>query len=184
MITPMSFKRIGVVGGGTMGSGICQVCAQAGHEVVLIELDNFTADAALNRVKLGLARLVKREQLSASDAERAASRIHVGTDLNLVSDQDLVIEAVYESVDLKKQIFQQLDVRCAPRTVLASNTSTIPIVILGAVTNRSDRVVGMHFFNPVPMMKLVEIIAAPSADSAIVEAVRAFAAELGKCGIL
>jgi 3-hydroxybutyryl-CoA dehydrogenase len=164
-----------------MGSGIAQVALQAGHEVVAIEVDDDRAEQARSRVASGLERLVKREKLSADDASRMRERLEVtGGPLDAVKDADVVVEAVYEDVELKKRLFAEIDELARPDAILASNTSTIPIVILAAATTRPERVVGLHFFNPVPAMRLVEVIKTPKSDATVVERARAFADALGK----
>ena len=173
-------QKVGVIGGGTMGSGIAQVVAQSGRDVVLVEVSEDKGREALGRARGSLDRMVKRGRLSEAEAESAVARIQLTTDLSSVSGCDAVVEAIFESVELKKSVFAQLDVVVSQDVLLASNTSTIPIVLLGAATKHPERVVGMHFFNPVPMMALVEIIRAPAADEQYVEAARGFAADLGK----
>jgi 3-hydroxybutyryl-CoA dehydrogenase len=177
-------QKVGVVGGGPMGSGIAQVVAYRGRDVVLVEVSEDKCREALGRAKASLDRFVKRERISQADADAAVARIRVTTDLSAVSGCDVVVEAIFEAVELKKAVFAQLDVIVRPDALLASNTSTIPIVLLGAATKHPERVVGMHFFNPVPMMALVEIIRAPAADELYVEAARAFVVDLGKSPVV
>jgi 3-hydroxybutyryl-CoA dehydrogenase len=176
----LDVKRIAVVGLGTMGSGIAQVAVQSGFEVVGVERDAESAEAAAGRVSSGLDRLVKRDKLTADDAAAALARLSVGTDLATVGDADVVVEAVYEDVDLKKQVFAALDPATKAGTVLASNTSTIPLVQMASATTTPERVVGLHFFNPVPMMQLVEVIRTPAVDEATVQVATDLAVALGK----
>ncbi len=180
----MDIKKVGVIGGGTMGAGISQVVAQNGRNVVMVEVSEERGRDALARIRSSLDRFVKRERISAADAEAALGRVEVATDVQAVARCDAVVEAAFEDVELKKQLFARLDDLIRPDALLASNTSTIPVVILGAATKHPERVVGMHFFNPVPMMALVEIIKAPAAAEEYVEAARAFAAELGKSPVV
>ena len=180
----MDIKKVGVVGGGTMGHGIAQVVVQSGREAVIVEVSEEKGREAIARIKSSIDRFVKKERISAADAEAALGRITPTTDLNAVADCDAVVEAVFEDSDLKRRVFTQLDSIVRPDALLASNTSTIPIVLLGAATKHPERVVGMHFFNPVALMALVEVIKAPAADEAYVEAARAFAADLGKSPVL
>jgi 3-hydroxybutyryl-CoA dehydrogenase len=180
----VEIKKVGVVGGGTMGHGIAQVVVQSGREAVIVEVSEEKGREAIARIKSSIDRFVKKERISAADAEAALGRITPTTDLNAVADCDAVVEAVFEDSDLKRRVFTQLDSIVRPDALLASNTSTIPIVLLGAATKHPERVVGMHFFNPVALMALVEVIKAPAADEAYVEAARAFAADLGKSPVL
>jgi 3-hydroxybutyryl-CoA dehydrogenase len=180
----VDIKKVGVVGGGTMGHGIAQVVVQSGREAVIVEVSEEKGREAIARIKSSIDRFVKKERISAADAEAALGRITPTTDLNAVADCDAVVEAVFEDSDLKRRVFTQLDSIVRPDALLASNTSTIPIVLLGAATKHPERVVGMHFFNPVALMALVEVIKAPAADEAYVEAARAFAADLGKSPVL
>jgi 3-hydroxybutyryl-CoA dehydrogenase len=180
----MSTKKVAVVGLGTMGAGIAQVAAQSGLQVLGVERDAAAVAAAHSRVSSGLDRLVKRDKLSAADRDSALDRLRIGTDMDAVGDADVVIEAVFEDVEGKKALFANLDRLASPDAVLASNTSTIPLVILAAATARPERVIGLHFFNPVPMMKLVEVIRTPAVDPAVVEAGRQFAVDLGKSPVL
>ena len=180
----MDIRKVGVVGGGTMGHGIAQVVVQSGREVVLVEVSEEKGREAIARVKSSLDRFVKRERISAADAEAALARIEPTTDLGAVAGSDAVIEAVFEDPELKQRVFTQLDSIVRPDALLASNTSTIPIVLLGAATKHPERVVGMHFFNPVALMALVEVIKAPAADQAYVEAATALAKDLAKTPVL
>ncbi|MCU1659333.1 MAG: 3-hydroxyacyl-CoA dehydrogenase, partial [Pseudonocardiales bacterium] len=163
-----------------MGAGVAQVAVQNGFDVVGVELDVDAVEAAKKRVSGGLARLVKREKISQADADEALSRLQIGTDLDRIADADVVVEAVYEDVALKIDLFTRLDKIASPNAVLASNTSTIPLVIMAAATSTPERVVGVHFFNPVPMMKLVEVIKTPASDPAVLTTVANLAVALGK----
>ncbi len=154
----MAIKKVAVVGGGTMGNGIAHVFAQSGFDVVLIDQSKDLLDKALGVITKNLGRLVKKEKITQEDADAALARIAQSTDLDDAKDADLVVEAVFEDRDLKKKIFTELDEKCGKDAVLATNTSSIPITEIAGVTKRPDKVIGMHFMNPVPMMKLVEVI--------------------------
>ena len=154
----MELKRIGIVGAGAMGNGISQAFAVAGAEVVLTDIAAPQLEKAVATISGSLDRLVKKDKMTAADKAAALGRIRTATDLGMVRDCDLVIEAATENVDLKLKIFRQLDEAAAGAAVVASNTSSISITRLAAATQRPERVIGMHFFNPVPVMALVELI--------------------------
>jgi 3-hydroxybutyryl-CoA dehydrogenase len=154
----MAIKKVAVIGGGTMGNGIAHVFAQSGFDVVLIDQSADLLDKALGVITKNLGRLVKKEKITQEDADAALAHITKSTDLGDAKDADLVVEAVFEDRDLKKKIFTELDEKCKPEAILASNTSSIPITEIAGVTKRPEKVIGMHFMNPVPMMKLVEVI--------------------------
>ncbi|MDH3190913.1 MAG: 3-hydroxybutyryl-CoA dehydrogenase [Acidimicrobiia bacterium] len=173
-------ERIGVIGGGLMGSGIAEVCARAGSQVVVHEVDATMAEAALGRIEKSLARAVERGKLDDVGRDDIVSRISVSTDLSDQADRDLVIEAATENEELKKGIFGELDGLVSEETILASNTSSIPITRLAAATTRPEKVVGLHFFNPVPVMALVELVTTVLTDDNTGETVAAYAEKLGK----
>ena len=150
--------KIGVLGAGTMGNGIAQVMASAGHEVTLCDIDNEILRTAASTIDANLWRLYKKENKEFSEIGRVLSRITFTTDKTKLAGLDIVIEAILENRDIKKRVFAELDAICDPKTILASNTSGLSITEIGSATGRPDRVIGMHFFNPVPVMKLVEII--------------------------
>lgn len=176
----MQIKQIAVVGCGTMGAGIIQVAAQTGIEVVGVERTEPDAEAARLRVEAGLEATAARGRITPEQAREAASRFTVTTDLARVADADLVVEAVFEDVELKKGVLKEIDGLVGPDTFIASNTSTIPLVILAAATSRPDRVVGLHFFNPVPAMKLVEVIKTPVTSADHVRTMVDLAVAMGK----
>ncbi|MCG8482001.1 MAG: 3-hydroxybutyryl-CoA dehydrogenase [Clostridia bacterium] len=151
-------KKIGVLGTGTMGAGIVQVLAQCGYDVVMRSRRQTSIDKGMATVTKNLDRLVKKEKITAEDKEQILSRITGATDIEIVKDADLIIEAATEDLEAKKALFAELDELCKPDTILATNTSSLSITEIAAATNRPDKIIGMHFFNPVPMMKLVEII--------------------------
>jgi 3-hydroxybutyryl-CoA dehydrogenase len=151
-------KKIGVLGTGTMGAGIIQVLAQNGYDVVLRARRQESVDKGISTVKKNLEKLVAKEKITADDMAATMARIQGSTDIAIVADADLIIEAATEDLVAKKALFAELDKLCKPGTILATNTSSLSITEIAAATGRPDKVVGMHFFNPVPMMKLVEII--------------------------
>lgn len=181
----MNIERVGVIGGGLMGSGIAEVSARSGCHVVIHEVDAAAAEAALGRVEGSLARAVERGKLDQGDSTGILERITVSTDLEEQSDRQLVIEAATENEELKTQIFSDLDRVVSDSTaILASNTSSIPITRLAAATSRPEHVVGLHFFNPVPVMALVELVGTVKTDPGTARRSREFAEGLGKTVIL
>ena len=154
----MDIKKIAVLGAGQMGNGITQVAACAGYNVTMIDIQQEYVDRGIAAIEKSLAKLVSKERMTQEDADASRARISLSIDRSVCADCDLVIEAVPEILDLKVSIFQELDDICKPETILASNTSSISISTIAEATNRPDKVIGMHFMNPVPIMKLVEII--------------------------
>ena len=150
--------KVGVLGTGTMGAGIIQVLAQNGFDVVLRARRESSVEKGIATVTKNLQRLCDKEKITAEEMEAALARINGSTDISIVADADLIIEAATEEMESKKALFKELDELCKEGTILATNTSSLSITEIAAATNRPDRVIGMHFFNPVPMMKLVEII--------------------------
>ncbi|NNN29318.1 3-hydroxybutyryl-CoA dehydrogenase [Streptomyces sp. S3(2020)] len=175
-------QRVGVVGGGQMGAGIAEVCARAGLDTVVCEVDAIAARAARDRVTASLDRAVRRGRLEPSDARDALDRLVFSGTLEDLADRQLVVEAVVENPDAKTEVFAALDkIVEDPEAVLATNTSSLPIMRLGMATRRADRVVGLHFFNPVPVLPLVEVVASLHTAPATVTAAEDFAAgTLGK----
>jgi 3-hydroxybutyryl-CoA dehydrogenase len=176
-------EKVGVVGGGIMGTGIAEVCARAGLPVRLVEVDAAAAQRAAGRVEASLERAVSRSKIEAAEAEAALARLECGADLDALHDREVVIEAVLESREAKLGVFERLrDVVVEEDAILASNTSSIPIVELAAASGeRGDHVLGLHFFNPVPVLSLVEVIPSLLTAPEVAERARAFAAErLGK----
>jgi 3-hydroxybutyryl-CoA dehydrogenase len=151
-------KRVGVVGAGTMGNGIAQVFAQAGFEVRLCDAVPAAIDRARGSIEKSLARFVEKGKLSGADRDAALGRLSTGSDLDALSDVDYVVEAIAEDASAKTEVFKRLDSVTGPHVILSSNTSSISITSLGAATKRPDKVLGMHFMNPVPLMTLVELI--------------------------
>ena len=154
----MSIQKIAVLGAGQMGNGITQVAACAGFDVTMLDIKQEYVDRGIASIEKSLAKLVSKERMTQQDADAARARISSGIDRSVCADSDLVIEAVPEILSLKIEIFKELDQLCKPDCILASNTSSISITEIAAATNRTDKVIGMHFMNPVPLMKLVEII--------------------------
>ena len=181
----MSVEKVGVVGGGIMGSGIAEVAARSGCEVLLCEVSETAAENALSRIHKSLGRAEKSGKLSTADREAAQGRLRTVTDVTDLADRDLVIEAVIEDETEKVGIFQTLGKVVRPDVLLASNTSSIPIMKLAAVTPQPDRVIGMHFFNPVPVLPLVELVPSLLTSPETVERADEFAAgRLGKHTVL
>jgi 3-hydroxybutyryl-CoA dehydrogenase len=176
----MQITTVGVVGAGTMGNGIAQACAVSGIHVVMVDISQQAVDKGLATVAASLDRLIKKDKLSAADKDAALARISVATDYAALAPAQLVIEAATENEALKVKILQQLDGVLPASTLVATNTSSISITKLAAATQRPDRFVGMHFFNPVPMMALVEIIRGLQTSDATHDAVAALATTLGK----
>jgi 3-hydroxybutyryl-CoA dehydrogenase len=179
----MTVKTVGVVGAGTMGSGIAQTFAQAGFDVRLVDVAQPMLDRARRSVESSLARFVDKGKLSAADRDAALGRLSVGTSLDRLVSADFVVEAIVEDVDAKKALFGALDGLIAPDCVLASNTSSISITILGAATKRPDKVLGMHFMNPVPIMTLVEVIRGQATSDASMAMARELCVSLGKTAV-
>jgi len=176
----MTIERLGVIGGGLMGSGIAEVCARAGSQVTIHEIHAEAAEAAQARVEESLNRAVDKGKLEAPERELILGRIVLSTDLNDQADRQLVIEAATESEDLKRKIFSDLDSIVAADTILASNTSSIPITRIASATTRPDYVIGLHFFNPVPVMGLVELVTTVMSSPDVEAKAGAYAESLGK----
>ncbi len=176
----MSVERVGVLGCGLMGSGISEVAARAGYDVHVLELDDLALEEGRKRVARSLERAVEREKISALDRDRALERLFYTTNLAELRDRDLIIEAVVESLEVKNQLFRELDALCQDHTILASNTSSLSITDLAAVVGRPDRVIGLHFFNPVPVMRLVEIVRTMATSESTLELATALIRRLGK----
>jgi len=179
----MTIKTVGIIGAGTMGNGIAQACAVSGLDVVMVDISDAAVAKGLATVSGSLDRLLKKEKISAADKAAALARIKGSTSYDDLKGAQLVIEAATENFELKVKIVKQLDVLLAPEVIVATNTSSISITKLAAVTSRADRFIGMHFFNPVPMMALVEIIRGLQTSDATHAAVHAMATALGKTPI-
>ncbi|WP_317494097.1 3-hydroxybutyryl-CoA dehydrogenase [Haloechinothrix sp. LS1_15] len=175
-------QQVGVVGAGLMGSGIAEVNAKAGRQVTVAEADDAALEAGKARIEKSLQRAVSGGKLAEADADAARQRLTYTTDLEALADSDLVIEAIVENEAAKIELFAALDrIVTEPDAILASNTSSIPIIKLGMATNRPEQVLGMHFFNPVPVLPLVEVVPSLRTDEKVVERIRAYATnELSK----
>ena len=176
----MGIERIAVLGAGQMGNGIAQVAACAGYEVVMIDIKQDYLDKGLAAIENSLSRVVKKERMTQQDADAAISLISTSTEKTSASDADLVVEAIPEIPELKFSTFAELDSICKPEAILASNTSSISINAIADATSRPDRVIGMHFMNPVPVMKLVEIINGQDTSSEVTELVVKASERMGK----
>jgi 3-hydroxybutyryl-CoA dehydrogenase len=180
----MEIRQVGVVGAGLMGSGIAQTCAQSGYQVVVREINQELLDRGLNRIYAAWQMLEGKGRISDAQVGEYRERVHGTLALADFKNCDLVIEAAVENLDLKKTIFTELDGILRPEALIASNTSSLPIIEMAAVTGRPDRVAGLHFFNPAPVMKLVEIVRTISTSEATVETLREVATSLGKTPII
>ena len=176
----MGIEKIAVLGAGQMGNGIAQVAACAGYEVVMIDIKQDYLDKGLAAIENSLSRVVKKERMTQQDAHAAISLISTSTEKTSAADADLVVEAIPEIPELKFSTFAELDSICKPEAILASNTSSISINAIADATNRPDRVIGMHFMNPVPVMKLVEIINGQGTSSEVTELVVEASERMGK----
>ena len=179
----MAIEKLGVVGCGLMGSGIAQTAAQAGVQVTVREVSKELLDKGFANIDKSLGRLIQRGTLTAAEREAARNRLRGTTKLEELADCDMVIEAITEQIEAKKELFRALDAVCPPRTIYASNTSSLSITEMAVATQRRERFVGLHFFNPVPIMKLVEVIRTIATDHSVYEEVTAFAARLGKTAV-
>ena len=173
-------EKIFVLGAGTMGSGIVQAFAQKGYEVIVRDIKDELVQSGIVRINNGLSKLVSKGKMTEETKEDILSRISGTTDMNLAADCDLVVEAAIENMKIKKEIFAELDKICKPETILASNTSSLSITEVASATNRAEKVIGMHFFNPAPVMKLVEIIRGMATSQETFDAVKELSVAIGK----
>ena len=176
-------QKIGVIGAGQMGNGIAQVAACAGYDVVMVDIKDEYVEKGLGTIQISLGKLVSKERMTREDADAALSRIETGTDRQACADCDLVVEAVPEILELKTSIFSELDSICKAETILASNTSSISISTIAESTGRPEKVIGMHFMNPVPIMKLVEVINGNETSAETNQAVNEAAEKMGKIAL-
>jgi 3-hydroxybutyryl-CoA dehydrogenase len=179
----MAIEKLGVVGCGLMGSGIAQTAAQAGLQVTVREVSTELIDKGFANIDKSLARLVQRGTLSAAERDAARKRLRPTTKLEDLRDCDLIIEAITEQLAAKKELFRTLDGLCPPQTIYASNTSSLSITEMAVATRRPERFVGLHFFNPVPIMKLAEVIRTIATDPKVYEEVAALAVRMGKTAV-
>jgi len=179
----MPVEKPFVIGAGIMGAGVGQLCAQQGFDVIITDTSDEIVDTARNKVENGLQKRVEKEKISQEDMDAVLSHITWSTDLELAGESDFVIEAIFENMDAKNEVFSKLDSICGPGTILASNTTALSISEVASATSRPDKVVGMHFFNPAVIMKLVEIIRGEKTSDETIETTRAFAEVLGKVPI-
>lgn len=172
--------KVTVLGSGTMGAGIVQVLAQQGHEVIMRDLEEAFVAKGLSLITKNLDKLVQKEKITAEAKAQALSKIKTSIKISDAADSDLIIEAAVENMDIKKKIFKELDEICKPSAILATNTSSLSITEIASATKRQDKVIGMHFFNPVPMMKLVEIIRGIATSDETASAIVALTKGIGK----
>ena len=180
----MEIKKVGVVGCGIMGSGITQVCAQSGYRVVVSEVNDELLNKGLSSISSFLTKSVERGKVSQQDKNSTLARIKSTTTTKDFSDCDLVIEAATENIELKKKIFPELDKTCPKHAILATNTSCLSVIDMAAVTTRQDKVLGMHFFNPVQIMRLLEIVKTIATSDETIETIKDFGKSVGKTVVL
>ena len=180
MSSDLKNEKIGVIGAGTMGNGIAHVSALSGFDTVLVDVKDEFVQRGFDTIQKNMDRQVKKEKISQSELEASTNRITLSTDYNQLSACDLIIEAATENKDIKLNIFKELDNICKSETILASNTSSISINKIASVTQRPDKVIGMHFMNPVPIMKLVEIVKGSETDDSITKCIADLSEKMGK----
>lgn len=176
----MEIRKIGVIGAGTMGNGIAHVFARSGYEVTLYDVAEQYLERGLANIRKNLEREVTKNKITAEQSTAAVARIRAAVDRNALAECDFVVEAATEKLEIKSEIFRHIDQICRPEIILATNTSSISITKIAALTQRQDRVIGMHFFNPVPVMKLVEVIRGLATSNETYEAVKALAEKVDK----
>jgi 3-hydroxybutyryl-CoA dehydrogenase len=176
----MDVKKPFVVGAGIMGAGVGQLCAQQGYEVTVVDISDELIDKAQNKITAGLKRRIEKGKITQEDMDSVLSRMNWSTDLNLASDCDFAVEAISEDIEAKKEVFGKLDSICSPETILATNTTALSVSEIASATSRPDKVIGMHFFNPAVIMKLVEIIRGESTSEETIATAKKFAEDLGK----
>lgn len=179
----MEIKKPFVLGAGIMGAGIGQLCAQKGYEVFVTDVSEEIIGKAKEKVTRGLQKRIEKGKITQEDMDSVLSRMNWSTDLNIARESNFVIEAVFENLDLKKEIFKNLDSICSPETILATNTTALSVSEIASATQRPDKVIGMHFFNPAVIMKLVEIIRGDETSEETIETTKMFAESLGKVPI-
>lgn len=179
----MDIKKPFVVGSGIMGSGVGQLCAQQGYEVTVVDISEEIIERARGKVRAGLSRRVEKGKITQEEMESVLSRMNWSTDLELARECDFVVEAISENLETKKQVFKALDSICSLETILATNTTALSVSEIASATLRPDKVIGMHFFNPAVIMKLVEIIRGEKTSEETIETTKTFAESLGKVPI-
>jgi 3-hydroxybutyryl-CoA dehydrogenase len=180
----VKIKKVGVVGCGLMGSGIAQVCAQSGYQVVVSEINDELLKKGMASISSRLARNVEKGKLSAEDRDSTLGRIKGTTSTRDFADRDLIIEAIIENMDLKQKMFAELDEVCLPETILATNTSVLSVIDIATATARPDKVLGLHFFSPVPLMQLVEVVKTIATSDDTVKVAVELVGSLGKTAII
>lgn len=179
----MDVKKPFVVGAGIMGAGVGQLCSQQGYDVTVVDISDDIITKAKNKVEAGLKNRIEKGKITQEDMDSVLSRLHWSTDVSLARESDFVIEAVSENIGVKKELFNELDSICSPETILATNTTALSTSEIASATSRPDKVIGMHFFNPAVIMKLVEIIRGEKTSEETVATTKAFAERLGKIPI-
>jgi len=179
----MEVKKPFVVGAGIMGAGVGQLCAQQGYEVTVVDISDEIVEKAKGKVTAGLGRRVENGKITQEEMDAVLSRLNWSADLDLAGDSDFVVEAIIENIEAKKEVFQKLDSICPPETILATNTTALSVSDIASATQRPDKVIGMHFFNPAVIMKLVEIIRGDQTSDETIAATKKFAEDLGKVPI-
>ncbi len=179
----MDIKKPFVIGAGIMGAGVGQLCAQKGYEVTIVDISEEIVEKAKGKVRAGLSRRVEKGKITQEEMESVLSRMNWSTDLDLAKESDFVVEAASENLGVKKEIFKKLDSICLPETILATNTTALSVSEVASVTSRADKVIGMHFFNPAVIMKLVEIIRGEKTSEETIATAKKFAENLGKVPI-
>jgi 3-hydroxybutyryl-CoA dehydrogenase len=181
----MAIKKVCVIGSGTMGSGIAQVSAQAGYETTMVDIKQEFVDRGMNIIKTSLAKFVEKQRINQEQMNEALARLRTSIDMkDAAKDADYVVEAVFERVEIKRPIFEQLEEICPKETILASNTSALPISLFASATRRPDKVIGAHFMNPVPLMKSMEVVRSLLTSDETVKITLDFARSLGKEPVL
>jgi len=180
----MEIHRVAVIGSGQMGTGVAQVCARAGYETVLVKMTEGPVEAGKEKIAKALKREVEKQRCAEQEMNETLDRIHCTNKVHDLSDCDLLIESVLEDVEEKKRLFQRLDDVVQESGIFATNTSTLSVTMLAEATRRADRVIGLHFFNPAPVMKLVEIVPTLRTDAAVLGAAQAFTAQVQKTGVV
>jgi 3-hydroxybutyryl-CoA dehydrogenase len=179
----MVVKKPFVVGAGIMGAGVGQLCAQQGYEVTVVDISDGLIEKAKNKVTAGLKKRIEKGKITQEDMDSVLSRMNWSTDLNLARESDFVVEAIYEDIEAKKEVFGKLDSICSPEVILATNTTALSVSEIASATSRPDKIIGMHFFNPAVIMKLVEIIRGEKTSEETIATSKKFAEDLGKIPI-